>query len=66
MTKKQSSASSGNFWMSLFLVLTAGFLIFIFWPKIKELWKDIQFMLDFMKEQKGELEAGKSIEIEEI
>ncbi len=43
-----------NFWMILFLFLTFGMLTYLFWPKIRELILDLQFLREFLKERKDE------------
>ena len=43
-----------NFWMILFMLLTFGMLTYLFWPKIRELILDLQFLRAFLKERKDE------------
>ena len=43
-----------NFWMLLFMLLTVGMLTYLFWPKIRELILDLQFLRAFLKERKDE------------
>ena len=52
--KKGNGNFGFNFWMVLFLLLTGGIMVYVFWPKIKELLMDLMFLRDFLKEKVSE------------
>ena len=52
--KKGNGNFGFNFWMVLFLLLTGGIMVYVFWPKIKELLMDLMFLRDFLKEKVNE------------